>query len=97
MSKIKNEIAERLMSGVDQVMTSDKYKSPKTRRFDICNRYNLAIADVLQNFELTDVGRAQVRGAKGLITKTIVDSLDDTELNVYINICVKRILNTMFS
>lgn len=84
-----------LTAGLDEVLTTAKYKSPVTRRIDICNRYNTAIAALMQQ-DISDLDRAKIRGVKGLITKTIVDSLNDDELEHYINCFVKDVLMKYF-
>lgn len=84
-----------LTTGIDEVLTTAKYKSPVTKRIDICNRYNTAIAAVMQQ-NIPDMDRARIRGVKGLITKTIVDSLNDDELEYYINGFVKSVLMEHF-
>lgn len=96
MSKIY-DIYDALTLGVLECVNSTKYKSPNTRRFDICNRYNSAIAFVLANTSWMDsVERATVKGCKGLITKSICDSLTDEELRKYITKTVCPLLKNMF-
>ena len=90
-------VYEKLTSGIDEVMTSTKYKSKNTRRIDLCNRYNSAIAYVLASENLTESGRLRILGAKGLLTKTIVDAADDDELKMYIDYFVKPVLCDFFS
>ena len=89
-----------LTSGVMECLNSTKYKSPHTRRFDICNRYNSAIAHVLErnnvNHYLDHVECALVRGCKGLITKSICDNLNDGELEIYITRCAFPVIDRMF-
>jgi hypothetical protein len=89
------KIVGALTNGINEVNMSKHYKSGNTRRKDLCNRYNMAISTVLQCEGLSHSGRALVVGAKGLITKTIVDSLDDAELSLYVE-TVNNILNHMF-
>lgn len=94
------KIYDILTSGVMECLTSTKYKSPNTRRFDICNRYNSAIAHVLErntvNHYLDMVECALVKGLKGLITKSICDSLNDEELNIYITRYAFPVIERMF-
>lgn len=85
-----------LASGLNEIMNAKKYKSPKTRRLDLCNRYNAAIAAVLESNNLTDMGRATVRGVKGLITSTIVNNLNDNDLKLYVDHFVDPILSDFF-
>lgn len=89
-------IYEYLSASVKEVLNSSKYKSKTTMRQYICNSYNLAISNVLEHSDLTDMGRATVRGAKGLITKTIADSLSDEDLKLYIENFVDPILYDFF-
>lgn len=95
------KVYDVLTNGVMECLNSTKYKSPNTRRFDICNRYNSAISHVLQisreaNELIDPVGCARVKGAKGFITKSICDSLSDEELYEYITEHVFPILQNMF-
>lgn len=94
-------VYDMLTTGVMECLNSTKYKSPNTRRFDICNRYNSAIAHVLQisreaNGTLNPVGCATVKGCKGFITKSICDNLNDEELYEYITEHVFPLLENMF-
>lgn len=90
-------VYEKLTAGIEEVMTSTKYKSKNTRRIDLCNRYNSAIACVLASENLTESGRLRILGAKGLLTKTIVDAADDEELKLYIDYFVKPVLYDFFA
>ena len=90
-------VYEKLTSGIDEVMTSTKYKSKNTRRIDLCNRYNSAIACVLASENLTEIGKLCILGVKGLLTKTIVDAADDDELRMYVDYFVKPVLSHFFS
>lgn len=92
------KIYEKLTEGMLECIKSNKYKSPNTRRVDICNRYNSSIAYVLENSDkLNAVGRETVRGCKGFVTKSIVDSLNDEDLNKYITEVVCPVLKHLFS
>lgn len=90
-------VYEKLTSGIDEVMTSTKYKSKNTRRIDLCNRYNSAIAYVLASENLPEIVRLCTLGVKGLLTKTIVDAADDDELIMYVDFFVKPVLSHFFS
>ena len=94
------KVYDILTSGVMECLTSTKYKSPNTRRFDICNRYNSAIAHVLErntvSHYLDHVECALVRGCKGLITKSICDNLNDEELKIYITRYAFPVIERMF-
>lgn len=94
------KIYDTLTVGVLECVNSNKYKSANTRRFDICNRYNSAIAHILEHAPegtLNTVGRATVKGVKGFITKSICDSLTDEELEKYITEVVCPLLEHLFS
>lgn len=89
-------IYEYLATDLKEIVNSKKYKSKTTKRQYICNRYNAAIANVLANADLTAMGKATIMGAKGLITKTIVDSLSDEDLKIYVENFVDPILYDFF-
>ena len=92
------KIYEKLTEGMLECIKSSKYKSQNTRRVDICNRYNSSISYVLENSDkINSVGNATVRGCKGFITKSIVDSLNDEDLNKYITEVVCPLLKHLFA
>lgn len=95
-----NKIYDVLTTGVLECVNSTKYKSPNSRRFDICNRYNSAISHILEHTscgKLNTVGRATVKGCKGFITKSICDNLTDEELAKYITDVVCPLLKHLFA
>lgn len=92
-------IYEVMTSGILECIHSTKYKSGRTRRFDICNRYNSSISYILQHVDTNSLDKAisigldksrftAIKGCKGLITKSICDSLSDDELDTYIEVVV---------
>ena len=89
-------VYKTLLAGVDEVINAKKYKSINTRRVDLCNRYNSAIATVLQSENLTSAGRARIKGLKGLITKSIVDTMNEEELKLYVDNFVRPIVSDFF-
>lgn len=101
-------IYEVMTSGILECMHSTKYKSGRTRRFDICNRYNSSISYILQHVDTDDLGKSRftggldksrftaIKGCKGLITKSICDSLSDDELDTYIEVVVCPTIHNIF-